>query len=608
MELSQAVSPLTAYRGLFADDVFEQTLFTVTGDDAPARVRLAVLDDYDGATFRTDPDGAPFVRVASARDAGAGAAVDIDVTLGTLGAAFPTGIWMPSAGTLASVTFQGSRAATLSDGFYVSDALSAAVQTTPWLPGDAYRLRAVQPSSPALSAASAPGGQGSGQGGELDGVEAPASLRTWVEQHVSGTGGAALEQLVALLRNRGYLSHALTDPGTALWMNDLGGYEFAPSASGHSLARIDDLFTDLLEREADPRAAASGNYVAAVGDDEQFSVAVALIARELGFPARIVVGARLTSDDASVATCQAGACRAGDISAWVEVRAASGEWIAVDVTPQHTQAPSREVTEQPDPTIGTAVRPDGVDEVLPPKSTQEDSSGTAAADQGPDLAWLWATLRVSGLVVAGAALIAGPFVLILVAKAVRRRGRRRAPEPVDRIAGGWEEYLDAATDAGHAAPAAATRTEVAAALEASVRAGAGVAAVAAVAAGSDAAAAADAQLAADAQPAADAQLAADAAAAPTAPVGAAGLAARADEAVFSSQPATADDAEEFWRIVEAEREALAPAGWRRWRAALSLRSFLPAALRTRAPRGVSARRARPRGAARAAEPAASASS
>ncbi|WP_424446512.1 transglutaminase domain-containing protein [Microbacterium sp. CH-015] len=534
VELSRAVSPLASYRALFADGEIDQVLFSATGDATPERVRLAVLDRYDGAVFRTDASaaGSPFVRLASARDAGAGTPVDADVVIGALGAPGQTGLaglWMPSAGVVGSVTFEGARAAALADGFYVSDELSAAVQTAGWAPGDAYRLQAAVPEAPALAEASAPGGQGSigGAGGE-DAVAAPASLRTWVQAHVSGTGGAALEGLVSLLRDRGYLSHALTEPaeGTA-WMSALGAYEFAPSASGHSLARIDEMFTALLEREADPRAAASDNYVAAVGDDEQFAVATALIARELGFPSRVVVGTRLTSDDPDAAVCAAGVCHAGDVSAWVEVRASTGDWIPVDVTPQHAQAPSRELTEQPDPTIGTAVRPDGVDEVQPPRPAQEDSAAPVERDEAVDLEWLWATLRISGIVLGVALVVLGPFLLVVGAKALRRRGRRRAAAPAARIAGGWEEFLDAAADAGRTPPAAATRTEVAAAL---------------------------------ATPASGT------------------LAVAADAAVFSGAGATDDEAAEFWRIVDAERAGFAPTGWRRLRAAVSLRSFVPASL------------------------------
>lgn len=515
VEISREISPLASFRALFADGTFGQVLFSATGENPPERVRLAVLDAYDGAVFRTDAtaSGAPFVRVPAGRDAGDGEPAEVDVVIGTL-----EGIWMPSAGSLERVDFGGGRAVSLADGFYYSPDLSAAVQTGTWAAGDTYRLRAAVPAVPDLSEASAPGG--------LEGTTlAPASLRAWVEEHTTGTGGAALASLVELLRARGYLSHALVgDDGGAEWMRDLGDYRFAPSASGHSLARIDDMFAALAEREADPRAAATGNYVAAIGDDEQFATAVALIAGELGFPARVVVGARLSSADPGVSVCAATGCRSGDMSAWVEVRASTSEWIPIDVTPQHTQAPSREVTEQPDPTIGTAVRPATVDEVQPPKPAQEDTSGTPPPDEPADLGWLWAGLRIAAWSLGILAVIAGPFLLVLGAKALRRRRRRTAERPADRVAGGWEEYLDAAVDAGRPAPAASTRTEIAA-LHASP--------------------------------------------------GASVLATSADEAVFSAAAVDDLDADEFWRIVDAERRSFAPGFWARVRAAVSLRSFVP---------------------------------
>lgn len=519
VEISRVVSPLSAYRAMFTDAEHETVLFRATGDRMPERIRLAVLDDYDGAVFRTATErgATSFVRVASDRPVAAGDPIDVDVIVGAL-----DGIWMPSAGTLATVSFTGSRAAALADGFYVNDDLSAAVQTAGWQQGDAYRITAADPRPESLGEASAPGG-----GVSSDAPEAPASLRTWMQEHVSGTGGAALEGLVALLRERGYLSHALTDAQTA-WMADAGVDTFAPSAAGHSLARIDQLFTALLEREQDPRAALSGNFVAAIGDDEQFAVAVALLARELGFPARIVVGTRIASSDPSLAVCDDGTCLADDLSAWVEVRSSAGRWIPVDATPQHTQAPSREVTAQPDPTIGTEVRPDAVDEVAPPKPAQEDVASDADRPDVLDLSWLWAALRITGLALGGAAIVFGPFLLVVLAKSLRRRARRTAAAPADRIAGGWEEYLDAAADAGRRRPAAATRTEIADAL--------------------DAPAAAD-------------------------------LARAADRAVFSSVATTEDDAAEFWRIVDAERGEFAPTRWQRLRAAVSLRSFVPGSLR-----------------------------
>ncbi|MFH8252170.1 transglutaminaseTgpA domain-containing protein [Microbacterium sp. B2969] len=523
LDLAAEVSPLTTYRSEFDDARADNVLFRVAVQHgSPSRVRLATLDNYDGEVFRAGGGGAVdqgrFVRVPSTLDAGAGQDVSMTVAIDSL-----TGIWMPTTGRLAAITFDGDRASSLADSFYYSASAEAGVETAGdgLETGDAYRLQAVEPVLPDLASLDAPGGVDSS-------VVAPKSLTEWVQRHATGSGGAALDGLVRLLRERGYLSHALAvGDQTPAWMSELTGYTFQPSASGHSLARIDTLFTRLLERETDPRAEASGNYVAAVGDDEQFAVAVALIARELDFPARVVVGARLSSSDPDLSTCDAGACRAADLSAWTEVQDASGLWVPIDVTPQHASSPSLDVTEQRDPENVTEVRPDSVEEVVPPDPVQEDSGAddTSPKDAGLDLAWLWPTLRATGVVAAILVLALGPFLAIVAAKGFRRRGRRTQGAPVARIAGGWDEYVDAAIDAGRGAPKASTRGELAAGF---------------------------------------------------ATTSGAALAEGADRAVFSGGVATADEAEEFWRIVDAERRGLsAESGfWRRVRAAVSLRSFI----------------------------------
>jgi hypothetical protein len=522
IDLSAAVSPLAEYRALFANERADDVLFTVESASAlPERVRLATLDAYDGEVFRAGGEGAVeagrFVRVPSRLDAGTGEPVEARITIDGL-----EGIWMPTAGRLASVEFSGTRAAALADRFYYSTAAAAGVQAAGGglAAGDSYTLQGVEPATPDLADAVAPGG--------VDGdVAAPDSLRAWVDEHASGTDGAALAGLVSLLRERGYLSHGLTHDDDTVWTASLPGYSFQPSASGHSLARIDAMFSRLLERETDPRAAASGNYVAAVGDDEQFAVAVALIARELGFPSRVVVGARLAEAGPGLAACDEGACRAADLSAWTEVHAAGGEWIPIDVTPQYEDTPSLDVTEQRDPEVVTEVLPDAVEEVLPPDPVQEDqgSSDPAADDAGLDLTWLWPVLRTTGVVLLILGLALGPFLIVIGAKASRRRTRRRTGTPAVRIAGGWEEYVDAAVDAGREAPRTHTRTELAASFG-----------------------------------------------------GASGLdlAATADRAVFSSGDETAADAEQFWLSVDEQRRLLAREGgfWRRLVAAVSLRSFV----------------------------------
>lgn len=523
IDLSAAVSPLAEYRALFEDGRAGRTLFTVqSAGTLPARLRLATLDAYDGEVFRSGGEGAVdagrFVRVPSTLDPGAGTPVEAIVTVDGL-----DGIWMPTAGRLSEVEFSGERAATLADRFYYNATAEAGVQTAGGglTTGDAYIARGVEPEIPALEGIEAPGGVDSS-------VAAPDSLRTWVENHVSGTDGAALAGLVELLRARGYLSHGLTLGEEAPeWMAALPDYTFQPSASGHSLARIETMFTRLLERESDPRAQASDNYVAAVGDDEQFAVAVALIARELGFPSRVVLGARLGEAGPGLASCDEGVCRAQDLSAWTEVQSSGGAWVPVDVTPQFEQSPSLDVTEQRDPEVVTEVRPDTVEEVIPPDPLQEDSAASdpEAEDAGVDLAWLWPVLRSTGIGLLILLLALGPILVVVGAKASRRRGRRRSGSPASRIAGGWEEYVDAAVDAGREAPRTHTRRELAQGFDST----AGLR-----------------------------------------------LADTADRAVFSSGDETDADAEEFWRSVDEERRLLSRERgfWRRLVVAVSLRSFV----------------------------------
>ncbi|MEX0152099.1 DUF3488 and transglutaminase-like domain-containing protein [Microbacterium sp. LMI1-1-1.1] len=521
-QIAAAVSPLAEYRAMFSDERADEVLFTVTGDDGvlPERIRVATLDAYDGEVFRASgAESGRFVRVPSRIDPGEGREVDVRVLIDAW-----DGIWMPTAGSLARVRFDGERQTLLADSFYYSAGAQAGVQTADGglEPGDGYVLSAVEPATTDLAALEAPGAGDATRGGD--------NLRRWVEEHATGEGGAALDALVRLLRDRGYLSHGLLPAEGApapAWTAELPGYQLQPSASGHSLARIDLMFSRLLEREGDARAETTGNYVAAVGDDEQFSVAAALIARELGFPSRVVVGARLTSPDPGVSTCTDGVCRAQDLTAWTEVRGVDGRWMPLDVTPQWEQSPSLEVTEQRDPEIVTEVRPDTVEEVVPPDPVQEDNGldDDPRADDGVDLAWLWPVLRAAGLSLLVLLVLFGPSLAIVLAKVLRRRGRRRDPNPRAAIAGGWDEYVDAGVDAGRVVPRAPTRREVATAFATS----------------------------------SGERLAED-----------------ADRAVFSPATVTADEVERFWRIVEADRrELLRQRGfWRRLRAAVSLRSFV----------------------------------
>ena len=272
--VASAVSPLAEYRALFADDRADDVLFTVTADgELPDRVRLATLDSYDGEIYRSGGDRRPRSGALRARALDArrrrgaprgcgghhpGSRRDLDADR------------RPAANPSSST---GARAASLADRFYYRAAAGAGVQTAGGglTDGDAYRLTAVEPNVPDLAAIEAPGGLGDGS--RFRRACAPGSTSTSRARAAPRWPASSGCCASAATSATPWTSATTTLP---LWMQSLPDYTFQPSASGHSLARIDALFARLLEREVDPRAAASANYVAAVGDDEQFAAAVAL--------------------------------------------------------------------------------------------------------------------------------------------------------------------------------------------------------------------------------------------------------------------------------------------------------------------------------------------
>jgi hypothetical protein len=157
---------------------------------------------------------------------------------------------------------------------------------------------------------------------------------------------------------------------------------------------------------------------------------------------------------------------------------------------------------------------------------QEDNGADAAdAGAGLDLAWLWPIVRVAGMVLLALLLVAGPFAVVAAAKASRRRARRTQGPPAARIAGGWDEYVDAAVDAGRDASPVLTRSELAEGC--------------ATSAGES-------------------------------------LAEEADRAVFTGSDVSERDVAAYWRVVDAQRRALVRERgfWRGVAATVSLRSFV----------------------------------
>lgn len=542
--VQRQTSPLSGYRGWFSADRLDTPVIEVGGDTSGVdRIRFATLDAYDGEDFHVAEEERFSRLPRTAPPADDRIALDIAVGEGY------RGIWVPAPVGLAEAPrFTGDRADALADGFHVDTDGDTALTVADapgggagLIPGDRYSLLADVP-APGDGVAALRGGEST-----LDPDAYPA-LVEWAEMQEQPRTGAGFVELVDRLRARGYLSHALLDDATAAgWIGALEqteGYAFASSYAGHSAARIEEVFTTLIDQERRAGSdAAPELLVSAVGDDEQFATAAALLARHWGFESRVVVGVRMPSADEvpGIPACDA-VCTGANMGAWIEVRAPGGQWQPVDVTPQFSMLPSAitEGEQLPEhPTVPEQPR----SEALDPPQAQSDSNDDAPPLEAPEsefLAILLPVLRGVGLGLLVLALLVLPLAVLLLAKRRRTRSRRGTGDPETRLAAAWEELVDLYADHDVALRAVGTRVQQARSTDraAAVR-----------------------------------------------------LAALVDQGVFAGHPPTDEQAEAGWRIVDAERSALvAPLGrWRRLRMRLRPASFLRRA-RPSVPRAFAGRR------------------
>jgi len=490
------VSPLTRFRVYEQDPTVDETLFEVEGLAPGQLLRLATLDTYDGVAYTVGSDevtseSGSFDRVPSVFDQTGVSGRQTTVAVAVDGY---SGVWLPTVGKFESIDFGGATATDRRDAFFYNDASGTAAVVGGLEEGDRYRLEAVLPDQPAE--------------GELDGLTpgsarvpspraVPDELTDAVQEAAEGVQGpgARLQAVLDLLAEDGYISHGV-------------GADEPVSLSGHGSARIAQLFTDPVM----------------VGDAEQYATAAALMADELGFPARVVMGFVPDADEIADATGPV-PVRGGDVTAWIEVDTAQAGWVALDPVPAERPIPE-DVVQDP----SEVSRPESVvqpppqepqvrDDQTPPQSEQEDPDTSPAW-----LAVLLVVVRVVGWTALVAGVVAAPFLAVVALKLRRRRARRRAPDAASRITGGWREFEDAVVDHGIETPRSGTRSEVA-------------------------------QAVGGARPAV--------------------LARVADRAVFAPTPPPVEDADRVWAAVAEMRRSLDAdlTRWQRAKAAVSLRSL-----------------------------------
>ena len=421
LRLDAYASPLTRFRAL-ETDLRAEPLVIVSGADADTRVRLATLDSYDGTVYRVDADSAAFQRAGQRIDSSSGvtgATTQIRVVVKGL-----DGIWLPTVGLSGGIRFEGPAGANQAKGLYYNPATGTAVTTPGVGDGTTYVLDAIatpRPSDAAIAAATP---------AAID-VPTPRRVPDLLRDTTTSVVGTAATPVQQLANIQTYLRNGYFSSGSD-----------GLSRAGHTSERIEALLGEAVR----------------IGDDEQYAVAMALMARQVGLPARVVMGfvppATAPKEGAPVTLTGA------DARVWVEVAFEGLGWVTYDPTPDRDRVPKVTVpkpTEQPKPQV--LPPPPPPHESAPPIVKAEESDPRREPETSRSL--LVEVLEVGGIVLGGLLVLASPLLGILAIKAVRRRQRRSGGGPADRVGHGWAEVLDRATDLGAPLVGGATRREAA---------------------------------------------------------------------------------------------------------------------------------------------------
>ena len=425
LDVQRYPSPLQGFRLNLTDDK-DTTLFTVQGAPVGTRIRIATLDGYDGYTYNVSnstaagADAGTFQRIGSrVVDNTPGQQVGVTVTVGAL-----SGVWVPTVGKTLRLSFGGARAVALDDAFHYNQSSGTGLVTAGLEQGDSYTAVAIIPTQPTRS--------------EILGASAgsirlpPADPMPDVVRDVAAKWAA-----LASASNAGALATAYADQLKQGYYSNGVGTDETASWAGHNVGRI----TDLLK-----------NTDQMVGDEEQYSVALALLARAAGIAARVSYGYTVSSGD--------GVVHGSDVTAWTEVHLAGLGWVAMDATPPKDRRLTS-LTNEPQ----SVPRPRVENPPPPPQKPGSLQQDTTPPGSVPDVTKKrftidWALVgKVAAVGGIPLVFVVGPIALIIGLKMRRRRARMSSPALVDRVAGGWAEIVDRARDLGHTPTPSATRTE-----------------------------------------------------------------------------------------------------------------------------------------------------
>jgi TgpA N-terminal domain/Transglutaminase-like superfamily len=402
----------------------DQHLFDVdlTGDlAAETRVRLAVLSDYDGVTWRvgatyrsagrvlagpTDPDG----HQPDGRQADSDARqIDQRITLAELDGRLLPAVAMPRRVDGVRIAYDPA-SGTL--------ALPEGLQ-----PGLTYSVASRQPrvNVNLLPAADVPAGPSVARYLTMGTATPPPEMVRLATQLSEGQAGPYQRASV---------------------IEDFIGehYQLVGDApSGHAYPNLSFFLFG-------PRNAGGQR-----GTSEQFAAAFAVLGRLLSLPTRVVVGFRVRPGTSAV--------RGADAFAWPEVLFNGIGWVPFDPLPQPNT--------QPRP-VEDDFRPKPNPSNPPPSAAPTPSLSNAPAPPpraaAPPAAGVRRIPAVTVLAAIGAGLAAtviGYLLVVPLLRRMQRRRRLRSGDPPARVAGAWLEVHDALRLAHQPAPEHLTASEVA---------------------------------------------------------------------------------------------------------------------------------------------------
>lgn len=424
---AQYESPLSTFRSYVKDR--EQVELIVEGDTAGAPIRLAAMDAYNGIVWTTTTsqsggsggsDSGEFRRVAGPLETGVGETVLVSVRTGR-----DFGVWLPTVGQVARFAMSEAQR----EGLRYNVTTSTAALLPQAGSDSSYTVEAVIPEAVSdADLAEVPVADV-----ELGTVERVPDIVEVLAREWSGPATSPIEMARSLEQRMA---------GTG-WYSD-GVDEGAPA--GHGADRM----TALLESDQ------------MVGNAEQYASAMALMARSLGLPARVVMGFEVAASDGEAVEVVG-----SDVTAWVEIAFEGHGWIPFYPTPDKSRVPD---------SAQTTTNPDAQPQVNQPRPTQPPPTQAPTAEPNdvrpleddPEIDPAVDPSRGVYLVVGGIGLVllvlVLPLVAIVVFKLLRRRRRRHASSPRQATEGAWAEVMSTARDIGLDVPANLTRGELVSAL------------------------------------------------------------------------------------------------------------------------------------------------